>query len=434
MKKIFLLTLAAACCLMLSRDARAQKIDGYTSMEYDEFNNTVEAYSETTIDFDLMENYNVMVSLRVTGDDGSTPVLKTKNSNGLPFASVTEFFTGTAGVTYTARGTHKALAKLNEQEQFYPYKIVFYDPWWYGFFGSQVIDSPWFYNFFNQGYLADRKRDSSIMNLGTTYDYASVSIPAGPKATMSAAQTIKDGGTASFSVTIENGTPISYQWLFTAPSGAGNNPMVTFSPSATSASVTTDGHWFAKPNDPCQAAANAVYTIKCVVTFSGGKKITAQSKLTVDALWNPAGKVDPNEARIEGAPRMDPDANGIWRITGMGTLRRKIPTKVVLIPNTSQFFNKADAHEQVHLDQWGPGQLFGGVHNPDEFYDRIKNFTGATQRELLDKVEAELKTYTDEQDKFVELKHSEAEQQAYAVSDQIAPKYVYQLCPGSNQL
>jgi prolyl oligopeptidase PreP (S9A serine peptidase family) len=105
----------------------------------------------------------------------------------------------------------------------------------------------------------------------------------------------------------------------------------------------------------------------------------------------------------------------------------------VLIPNTSQFFNKADAHEQVHLDQWGTGQLFGGVHNPDEFYNRIVNFTVATQAELLNKITAELTTYTKEQDVFVNSKHAEAEQQAYAVSDQIAPKYVYQLCSG-NQL
>jgi hypothetical protein len=429
MKNLLLLTLAAACCLVLSPEAQAQKIDGYTSIEYDEFTNNVQAYSETYIDYDLMGDYNVMVVLRVTGDDGTTPALQTRTSNGQPFISATAFFAASPGVTYTARGTHKAVAKLSEQEPFYPYKIVWYDYWLYGFFATQAVTSPWYYSFLHPGYM-DQKRDSPILNLGTTYDYASVSVPAGPKVTMSAAQTIKDGGTASFSLTVENGTPIGYQWLFTAPSGAGNSPKVTFSPSASSESVTTDGHWFAKPNDPCQAAANAVYTIKCVVTFSGGKKVTAQSKLTVDALWNPAGFVDPNDARVAGAPRMDPDANGIWRITGMGTLRRETPTKHVLIPNTSQFFNKADAHEQVHVDQWGPGQLFGGVHNPNEFYNRIKDFTGATQAELLNKLVIELTNYTNEQGAFAQSKHGEAEQQAYAVSDQIAPKYLYQLCSG----
>jgi hypothetical protein len=43
-----------------------------------------------------------------------------------------------------------------------------------------VIDSPWFYNFLNQGYLADRKRDTSVMNLGTTYDSASATVPDTP--------------------------------------------------------------------------------------------------------------------------------------------------------------------------------------------------------------------------------------------------------------
>jgi hypothetical protein len=433
MKRLFLFTLAAACCLVLSRGARAQQIDAYTSMEYDEVTNTVEAYSETAIDFDLMESYNVLVSLRVTGDDGTTPVLQTRTSNGQPYISVTAFFQGAAGVTYTARGTHKALARLNEQEQFYPYKIVFYDPWWYGFFGSQVIDSPWFYNFLNQGYLADRKRDSSIMNLGTTYDYATVAVPAGPKATMSAAQTVKDGNTAQFSLTIENGTALSYAWLAKWPSGAGNSPRATFDP-ASGSPTTVTAKWFAFPNQPCPPPNaspadpyyNAKYTIKCAVTFSGGKKTTAESNLTVDAYWNPAGSVAPTE--ITGGPEHGFDnTRRLWVVTGPGTLARVTHQAVINVPASSQFYNKVRTHEEKHVEQWATGMLSDLLQIPD-LMAQLSPLTDATEAGLLAKINATAQTWFDSQRDIYRNRLPAAEKEAYAVSDSLSPQYIYQNC------
>jgi len=86
---------------------------------------------------------------------------------------------------------------------------------------------------------------------------------------------------------------------------------------------------------------------------------------------------------------MAADAIGVWRVTGMGTLGRQIPTKHVNVPSTSQFFTKADGHEQAHIDHWSSGQLLGGVHQPADFYARIQNFTGTSQQDLLSKITAE---------------------------------------------
>ena len=255
----------------------------------------------------------------------------------------------------------------------------------------------------------------------------------GVEVEISGAQSVTDGSTASFSVTVTGpATGTAYAWSFTSPSGAANSPNVNFT-AATSQATNTDAHWFALPDQPCGAAANATYTIQCRVSLSNGKHKDKQTTLTVNVSWNPAGKVDPNEARVTGAPAMAPDANGIWHVTGMGTLARQIPQKQVLIPTTSQFHNKADAHEQAHVDHWGTGQLFGGVDRPADFYARIQNFTGTSQLDLVTKLTAELTTYTNEQDTFVSSHHSDDETQAYAVSDLIAPRYIYQLC-GSNQL
>jgi hypothetical protein len=110
-----------------------------------------------------------------------------------------------------------------------------------------------------------------------------------------------------------------------------------------------------------------------------------------------------------------------------------IPTKHVNIPNTSQFFAKADAHEQAHVDHWSAGQLYGDLFQPADLYDRVKNFTASSQGDLIAQFVAARTAYINEQSALAAQRHNADEQQAYAASDQVAPRYVYQLC-GSYQL
>jgi len=250
-----------------------------------------------------------------------------------------------------------------------------------------------------------------------------------PTVNISAAQTIMDGSTSSFSVSTPDATPSAYSWSFTVPSGGGNGPSVDFTAPG-SANTGTDGHWFAYPDQECPNTNCAgTYTIYCSVSFSFlSNPILVSTTLAINGCWFPAGITDPNEARVTGAPTIGVDAQGIWHVTGMGTLGRQIPHKQVLVPATSQFFQKADAHEQAHVDNWGSGQLFGNTHQPADFYARIKDFTGTSEDDLVSKLIADLKAYTDLQDAFVAANHNRDEQIAYAVSDAIAPRYLYQNC------
>jgi hypothetical protein len=87
-------------------------------------------------------------------------------------------------------------------------------------------------------------------------------------------------------------------------------------------------------------------------------------------------------------------------------------------------------HEQVHVNNWiaGTGHLYGDLYNPDDFYNQIINITGTSQNDLINKLSAALTTYVNSQGAIVAQRHSQDEQQAYAVSDPIAPQYVYQNC------
>lgn len=237
-----------------------------------------------------------------------------------------------------------------------------------------------------------------------------------------------DGGTANFSITTTP-TPQSVNWSFNAPSTAGNNPHVTFSP-ANQLQTTTDAHWFALPNQSCpNVTAPSTYTIIATAAFGGGTMKSAQTTLTVDAVWSPAGLVDPKQARVIGVPQLGQDSSGIWRVTGTGSLARQIPVKQVFVPTSSQFFAKADAHEQEHLNHWAPGHpLFGSIHQPVDFYNRIAGFSDTTQSGLLQQIIADFQVYTMQQDLLVNQGINMSEVLAFQVSDPIPPMYIYQNC------
>jgi hypothetical protein len=236
---------------------------------------------------------------------------------------------------------------------------------------------------------------------------------------------IMDGDSATFGVIVRGGTATAYEWSFEAPSGAGNNPNVQFS-SASNSSTTTDGHWFALPNDPCTAQPTAVYTIRCAVTFSDGTQITKETSLLVNGYWSPAGDVDPNELKIIGTPTAYQDAEGVWHVSGPHTLQRVLPMKNVYVSSSSQFFMKVDAHEQEHLNHFQPGNLFGNILLVSDLYERIKDFTAPTLQELGNLVNAEYTQFRMEQIMILDGLRGESENRAYQVSDPIAPQYLYQ--------
>ena len=115
-----------------------------------------------------------------------------------------------------------------------------------------------------------------------------------------------DGDTANFNVTA---TPYpyvtGYAWSFTVPSGAGNNPQVTFG-SPDSASTSASCKWFALPDQDCPPW-DSQYTIRCIVTFNDSSTITKETTLTVNAHWIPAGFTD--EPLIINGPRAGFDSS-----------------------------------------------------------------------------------------------------------------------------
>jgi hypothetical protein len=254
----------------------------------------------------------------------------------------------------------------------------------------------------------------------------------GERAFITESKSIKDGDLASFSVSVSGGTPVSYQWSFKAPSAAGNNPGITFT-TPTQASTDVDGHWFAIPDNACAPSGdgkdpywNSVYTIVCTVTFADRRQQKAQTTLTVNAYWNPAGATA--TPSISGGPTIGHDvARNLWVVIDTGTLKRNLPTPVIYVPPTSQFYAKVTAHETKHVEQWKTGML-ADLYSIDSLMTLLAPLTDATQQGLGKKLGAASMMWVQQQDHEFQRRLRAAEKEAHQVSDPIAPRYCYQYC------
>ncbi|HKS27351.1 MAG TPA: hypothetical protein VJS44_06000 [Pyrinomonadaceae bacterium] len=166
--------------------ALAQSVTGYTSIDYDDSSGIVTAYSETSVDYDVMWDYNAYVALSVTDTYGSLVVSGSATDfNDVGFISITLQFYGQSEATYTAKGTHRARAVYFYtdyiEEYYYPYRYrpiyYYFDYWYFGFYEGYGIYEPWYYYFLSPGYR-EMTRPLRLINLGTTTDYAVLQVRA----------------------------------------------------------------------------------------------------------------------------------------------------------------------------------------------------------------------------------------------------------------
>ena len=185
------------CCLALAVETRAQAITSYTSIDYYADTDTLDAYSETDVDWDLAGDYDAYVSLRVL--DGNGFIIASGSDRDYYYdgiASVERIVVGTnPDTTYTALGTHKAYLNLWDYYDYYPYYPYYYDNFYFSSFEGQGIWQPWWYYFLSPGFQQIRRSSPSIM-LGTTYDADTVTTP---------------GDVEFVNVAVDDGTPVSFE-------------------------------------------------------------------------------------------------------------------------------------------------------------------------------------------------------------------------------
>jgi len=168
------------CCLGVAVETRAQAVTGYTEIDYYADTDTLDAYSETDMDEDLIGEYDAYVSLTIRDGNFSVVASGSEEDQWNGVASVELFYSGTTpDTTYTARGFHKPIADMWDYDYAWPYQTYYYDDYNFTYFEGQGIYAPWYYYFLSPGFQ-NIHRNTAPISVGSTYDSDSVSTPAGP--------------------------------------------------------------------------------------------------------------------------------------------------------------------------------------------------------------------------------------------------------------
>ncbi|HMP75169.1 MAG TPA: hypothetical protein PKE12_02620 [Kiritimatiellia bacterium] len=217
---------------------------------------------------------------------------------------------------------------------------------------------------------------------------------------------------------------ISYAWTWSADSGAGNNPSVSFSAPNDPETYVQQSHWYALPNDTCSANVVSTYKLTCVIIHSGQSVGSSSANLNVTVV---EGYTTP--PLLQGSPTHSYDSSlNHYYISGTGSLAR-IPAQVSsTLPAASQFYTKVLAHENQHKQDFDNGYNGHYFVTVAEFYSRIQGFTDSTLTGLAAKVSAEAASYYTDEAAEIDSLRGCLEVRAYQQSDPISPQYWHHNC------
>ncbi len=104
-------------------------------IDYDEATNTVTAYSETDVDYELSGYYQTYVQLIVSKSTGGVAASGSAQDNSVfGYAEVILSFAGEANTTYTATGWHNTFVTLYDYYNYYPYQEFYHDEYYLSYF------------------------------------------------------------------------------------------------------------------------------------------------------------------------------------------------------------------------------------------------------------------------------------------------------------
>jgi hypothetical protein len=99
------------------------------------------------------------------------------------------------------------------------------------------------------------------------------------------------------------------------------------------------------------------------------------------------------------------------------------------VTQTSQFYSKTDTHEGVHRSQLQPSGILGAYWTNAGLWSAVQNVTASSEALLVSATNAAAANYATAQAAAAKSGScDQSEIDAYAVSDSVAPQYVYQRC------
>jgi len=248
-----------------------------------------------------------------------------------------------------------------------------------------------------------------------------------PNIALSIPQVAMDGETVYFEINILAGNPINYHWSFETRSGARDIAQLKIE-NAVSPATLSVAYWYSTGHNKCGIDFTSVYTIKALVTFDNGAQVSKTASFAVSVGKNWGGNVDPPITKGSPEIRFD-ERSKQWVITGPGTLERVSNPLKLRLPPTSQFYEKVLRHEEVHVKQFEDG-ILSDLFRIGSLMDWLQkaSLSDPDKRALEQKISTTISNWRQSQQMVMVKRLPAAEREAYAVSDQIAPGYIFQNC------
>jgi len=220
----------------------------------------------------------------------------------------------------------------------------------------------------------------------------------------------------------------SFLWDWRAKNTpAGNNPFLRYLPDSVQQNVTVQkANWYAFPDDSCLCSRSSTYILQAQ-TVIHSVVYTDSTHLSV-YLPDTFGVT---RTVLAGEPTYAPVLNASgdtikWKVESRQGLTRTVEFVVNVLP-TSQFYHKVAAHESVHVYQRTSG-MTKHLLSIDTLWNRISTKEMPTRAKLDSLVKKIMNDYVNDENKKKKKIERAIEQEAYAVSDPIPPRY-FQFCP-----
>jgi hypothetical protein len=105
-------------------------------------------------------------------------------------------------------------------------------------------------------------------------------------------------------------------------------------------------------------------------------------------------------------------------------MTRTAPVPHVNVPTTSQFYTKAETHENQHVANWASGGVLGDLWTVDGLFALLSPLTDSTEQGLKNKIANTTISWDANQTTIFNSRKRADEQAAYAASDPVGPQYL----------
>jgi hypothetical protein len=184
-----------------------------------------------------------------------------------------------------------------------------------------------------------------------------------------------DSGTFTCVVTPDDLNP-TYEWLSGVendawPESSGNNPQLDYSAPSDSSTIVRNTRWFAPHNDRRQVVDGLIvsYNISCTVTI-GSLQCQAEYPAGLNVGVDLAGQCMPPDFSDWESIQVE-EVYDLWRVVGQGDFHRTPPIPSVNVPQSSQFYDKAMAHENKHVTQFTSEEPWKDLYDANGLYESI---------------------------------------------------------------